>query len=230
MMYEHNMSKFVAKNKDDYTIDEYKNKFYRNLRMYSQKYEEEQFEDLLTELYMKEPEIYKEWYKILYKVPYYFIRNNTVLSTALISSNNMELMVAAYDMDKKRKSILARTLPMRATSTTVNENKEKLLLELKKLSLLMVSEDEDNILRKAEEEFARCYGEYANDPYLGDYYNDILDNFEDDLIKCINQEINKVIGINNKLANANHLSVLTEDLVLTKRNHRTSKFFKQTFK
>ena len=229
-MYEHNMSKFIVKNKEDFTFEEYKAKFYRTLRMYNQKYDEEQFEDLLTELYMKEPEVYDEWVSLLRKIPYFFIRNNTVLTTALISSNNTELMVTAYEMDKKKKSILARTLPMRATSTTVNENKEKLLLEYKKLSLLIVSENDDNIVRKAKEEFAKCYGEYANDPYLSDYYNDILNNFEAELTNCIDKEINKVIGIGNKLTNSNHISTVVDDIQHAKRNHKKAVFFKSTLK
>ena len=76
MLYEHNVSKFLVKDKNGIELEEYTNKFYRSLRLFGQKYEEEQFDDLLTELYMKDENLYKEWFKILQKIPYFFVKNN----------------------------------------------------------------------------------------------------------------------------------------------------------
>jgi len=230
MLYEHNVNKFLVKDKSDIELEEYTKNFYKKVRMAGLRYNEEQFDDFLTELYMKEPDVYKEWHAALRKIPYYFIRQNTVLAANLVSSNNVGLLVTAYDMEKKKNSILSRTLPMKATSTTVNENKEKLLLELERLSLLMVSELEDNILRKAQEEFARCYGQYNDDPYLSDYYNGIIDNFETDMINKINEEYNKIEGIRSKISANDHLGTLVDNISHRNKNHPTSKFFKQTFK
>lgn len=230
MLYEHNVSKFLVKDKSDIELEEYTKNFYKKVRMAGLRYNEEQFDDFLTELYMKEPDVYKEWHVALRKIPYYFIRQNTVLATNLVSSNNVELLVTAYDMEKKKKSIISGTLPMKANSTTVNENKEKLLLGLEKLSLLMVSEGEDNIVRKAQEEFARCYNEYDSDPYLSDYYNGIIDNFETDILNKINEEYNKIKGINNKLTNSNHIGTVTDDIQHGKRCHNKVVFFKSTLK
>ena len=230
MIYEHNLSKFLEKNKDSMSLEEYIGKFYRNLRMHGQHYEEEQYDDLLTELYMKEPEVYIEWQKVFTKVPYFFVRSNTVLSTYLVSSNCSELMTVAYDMEKKRKSIISRIFPMKASITTVNSYKEKLIKELENLKLLLISEEEDNILRKSQEEFARCYGEYNDDPYLNDYYNSIIDNFEYDIRTNIESEIAKANNLDYKLKDINHKGHVVDNIIQNSRNHKSSKFFKQTFK
>lgn len=230
MVYEHSMSKFIEKNKENVHLEDYIQGFYRKLRLFGQKYDNQQFEDLLTELYMKETEIYNEWINIFNKVPYYFIRSNTVLSTNLVSSDNPNLLLAAYEMEKKKRSIISRIIPVRVTVTSVKESKEKLLLQLQKLSLLMYSEEEDNILRKAQEQFAEEFSEYDNDPYLSDFYNNIIDGFEKELLTRINNEIKKIDGVNEKIAGDEHSGTIVNDIYFHQKCHTKNKFFKQTFK
>ena len=230
MQYGHNLNKFLEKNKDEMTFEDFKTKFYRNLRMFNQTYEEEQFDDLLLELYTKESDIYKNWYKILSKVDYSFLKSNTVLSTCLVSRECPDLITAAFDMEKKRKSILSRTVPTKATVSTVNQSKDKLLLEYKKLLLLIYSENEDNILRKAQEEFARCYSEYNDDLYLSDYYNSIIDNFEEELKKYINTQITKISRLEGLLTEDKHTEAVVTNIRTNQKAHKAKAFFKQTFK
>lgn len=227
---EYKMSQFLVKDKEEMNYEDFNARFIRNLQLYGQKYDEDACYDLLVELYEKEPEVYSEWFKTFKKVAYAFIKNNIVLATYLINTNNPELLITAFEMEKKKKSLISRSLPMKSTISTVSENKEKLRLELKKTALLMVSENEDNILRKAEEEFAKYYGEYEDNPYLGDFYTDTLNGIEVEMASVIEREIAKIDGISDYLTLTDQLTSLIEGIQHRKKTKNETVFFKQTFK
>ena len=93
------------------TLDYFKYKFYKNIEFNHQLFEEEQFDDLLMELYAKESEVYQEWYKLFGNIAYSFIKKYPVLTTCLVSNNNVSDLVTAYEMDKYRKALVKRSIP-----------------------------------------------------------------------------------------------------------------------
>jgi len=223
------MSKFLLKNKEKETFENFSQKFYDNLRLYHQSYKEEQFDDLLLELYNKENDVYGEWCKLFTKIPYFFVRNNVTLATCSVANENRNAIVIGYEMYKKQQSIISRSLPIKATVTTVNESKEKVLLELNKTLLLMKVENEENIVLKAQKEFSRCFSEYENDPYLNELYTNIYENFEQKILLRVESEINRVAGISKGIVSQDHMSALVADIEHRRKSHRKAKFFKQTF-
>ena len=227
MLYEYATNKFLSKDKKGMDLDTFISQFYRQLRLNRQKYEDEQFDDFLTELYMKDSSVYEDWYKAFSKISYAFTRKNTVLMTNLVSANNIEYALLAFNMDKKKKSLVARCIPRRATVSTVGESKNKLFTELNMQLALMESEDEDNILRKAQEEFYLCYSEYENNRYLGDLYNNILDTLEEEMRNALISEINKISTISAKLTDSANIALIRDTQSVTRKDRNTPKVYRK---
>lgn len=227
MLYEYTTNKFLSKDKKGMDLDSFTSQFYRQLRLNRQKYEDEQFDDFLTELYMKDSSVYEDWYKAFSKISYAFTRKNTVLMTNLVSANNIEYLLLAFDMDKKKKSLIARCIPRRATVSTVGESKDKLFVELSMQLALMESEEEDNILRKAQEEFYLRYGEYENDRYLGDLYNNILDTLEEEMRNALISEINKINTISAKLTDSANIALIRDTQNATRKDRNMPKVYRK---
>lgn len=227
MLYEYTTNKCLSKDKKGMDLDSFTSQFYRQLRLNRQKYEEEQFDDFLTELYMKDSSVYEDWYKAFSKISYAFTRKNTVLMTNLVRNNNIEYALLAFNMDKKKKSLVARCIPRRATVSTVGESKNKLFTELNMQLALMESEEEDNILRKAQEEFYLCYGEYENNRYLGDLYNNILDTLEEEMRNALISEINKISTISAKLTDSANITLIRDTQSVTRKDRNMPKVYRK---
>ena len=227
MKQSNNMNNFLIKNKEGLTQEDFNEIFYRSLRMNHEKYEQEQFDDLLLELNMKEPEVYTEWRLTFNKVPYFFVRRYTNLITNLVSNNDHERVLIASEMYKKKMALISRSIPEKVTPSTVKGSKKSLYLKLNKALLLMESELEDNILRKAQESFAEIYSKYEDDIYLGDLYNEIIDGFEDEMRNALNAEINKIEGISYRLIDTMAIGLMRETQDAGKKDRNTPKQYRK---
>ena len=192
MVYEHPLHKCLVTNKDDYSFDEFNDKFYRKLRMDRLKYEQDQYYIILRNLYNMDTESYMSWFNKFKDIPYSFVKNNTELVEKLVEDNKVDLMKIAYEMNKKKNALISRTIPTKATVTTVNESSQVLLFTFKELLKEISENKENNSVTKAQQEFERVYSEYKNDIYLRDLYVKILADFEQEILSRINSEINKV--------------------------------------
>lgn len=229
MRSEYTMNVFLTKNKEDFTAEEFVKKFIRNLTIYNRGYEEK-LEDMLLALYQMPKDLYLKWYKSFTKIPYVFVKTNSELCTDIVLDNKLDLLPVAYDMFKKEKSIVSRIIGTKATKTTVHESKEKILFELEKALLSMKSENEDNVLEKAKKDFTDTFKPYANNKYVKDYYDSIIDGFENEIITAINYEFNRVEAIDYRLAVAAHAEVRKMDISFNAKNHTKGMAFKRTFK
>lgn len=227
MIYECATNKFLVKDKRKMDFDEFSDRFYRSLRLNNQKYEEEQFEDFLTELYMKTPEVYNEWHKLFFRIPYSFTMNNIVLMTNLVSNDNFEYATIAYEMFKKKKSLIVRCLPVRVNASTVSESKSDLFAELTMQLILTKGGYEDSLLKSIKDEFSLAYGEYEDNQYLGDLFNSIMDSFESEISNAITKEINKINHISSKLIDRDNIGLLVETQESVRKDKHTVKAYKK---
>lgn len=226
-MYEHATSKFLLKDKKGMDLNSFKEKFYRSVKLNNQRFEEEQFDDLLAELFIKEPEVYAEWYKVFLKIPYVFLAKNTVLMTNLVSLNNPEYVIIAYEMEKKRKSLISRCIPAKANTSTVAEAKKLLYTKLAMQLVLLESDSKDSILSKVKDEFYLSFGKYENDRFLGDVYNNILNNFENDISKALITEIDKINRISAKLVNTDNIGFIVDSSNAAKKEKNLTKAYRK---
>lgn len=230
MTYEHTISKFLVKDKEKMNFDEFSNKFYRNITLYNKAYKEGQFDEFLSKLYMKSSSVYEDWYKALNKIAFSFVRKNLELITVLVKSNNIDAVITAYDMQKKKGSLISRSISRKTTASSVIESKIQLLTELNMQLALIESEEEENIVRKAQAEFYLCYGEYENDKYLGTIYNEMIASFKDEIRNAIITEINKIDGISADIRDKMAITMSCDDIYHNRRTHRTPNIFKQIHK
>ena len=227
MIYEYSLSKFMDEFKSNYSLDTFIDKFYRNVKLNNYKYEDYQYDELLIELYYLSDKEYIEWYKTLKKIPYFFARNNTELILKLVRSKNHELMSVAYEMEKRKRSIVSRCLPMKATTCTVTESKEKLLTSLYMQAALLDSLEDDNPIRKGEASFALSFGDYENNEYLGEFYTKTIESLDEEIRNTIDTEIRKVGGISEALVQKQGLDIFHEDMNHLMRYRRTPIVYKR---
>ena len=225
--YEREVSKFLVKDKKGMDLDEFSQRFYRSLKLNQQIFDENQYDEFLKELYMKEPDVYNDWYKTFGKITYKFARKNVDLLTDFVAMDNMELALVAFEMDKTKRQLVSRCIPRKATTSSVNESKEELIVSLNTQLSLLDSDTEDNILKVTQDKFELCYGEYKDNIYLRNLYNEIMDSFEKEIRKSIINEINKIDGLSNRIIETLGLTIFNDDMQNIKRNRRTPKVYKR---
>ena len=201
--------------------DEFKRKFYRNLAADNQKFELNQFDDMLNILYKKNEEDYKKWYKALNKIPLFFVKRNMSLTIELLNSDNIEALNTAFEMEKRKRAVISNNIIYKATYTSVNKSKKEILIALNNTLLLMKSDGEDNILKKAKEDFAKYFGKYENDICLGKFYKELLDSIEEEMLKKINDEIKKVDEIEKNINITSNIELLLDTRISNNINRCT---------
>ena len=201
---------FLEKDKSNLSLEEFQNRFYRQLNLNNRMFESKQFDDMLVALYQKDDENYKKWYLLLRKIEYPFVRKNTRLYTDLIVDNQLEYGKLAYDMKKIHDSIISRITPKKATLTSVYEEKVELIKSLNLLLDLLECNTEDNIVNSAKNQFSHIYGNYENDKYLGSLYKSIMGNFEYDIKKAILDQINKASKIQESIIDQQNASIILD--------------------
>ena len=194
------INKCLIKDKENMNLEDFKNSFYRRLKLNGKQYTDKQYDSLLEALYQSSEQDYRECYKKMSKMDLKYFRDYQDILATLINSNNINLIDVARDMYKKRGSMVSRILPIRVNQATIKDTDKLLLTNLQQLLLDLKDEDND-ILKNAKEEFAKFYGEYSNNQYLSSYYQDMINNFEEELIRHINERIDKIPGVKNILNN-----------------------------
>ena len=212
-------------------LEDFKYSFYRKLKLYGKQYTEKEYDELLEALHSKDTEEYHNCYTTLFRISLKYIRENYDLIVNLINSNNNKLITVAYDMYKKRGSIILRMLPTRATKEAVQKSDKKVLCDLEKLLLLVKSKD-NNVIANAQLEFSKFYEEYSHNEYLSEYYKNIIDSFESELINTVNDEISKTNGIKKRLQenDSNRASFENREIFEKNKSKYISSMYKQTFR
>lgn len=225
----YNMSQFLMNTNEGVSYEEFSKSFYRSLRLFGQVYTESQYDKFVKALFALDEIDYKSFYKIFMKLGYPFFKTNSELITSLVAANESRLLQISYDMFKKKESIVSRALSIRATVTSVNEKKEELLMSLKNILLSIQNNEDGNILKQAQEEFVKFYGDYADDKLLGDFYKFLFDRIELQLLSEIEKEMVKFDAIKDKLIDREYFTMSFEHREYSEKNHRKTVFFKQTF-
>lgn len=189
------LNKCLSKVKGNDSLEDFKSKFYRQLKLNGGYYTDNQYDLLLESLYKKSEPTYHECYSNMYKMSLKYARENQELIASLIDSNNIDLIQVAYDMYKRVGSILSRFIPTRVNKQTVKEADKELLNELKDILNKAKTETDEDILTKSKQEFAKYYGQYENNEYLGEYYNSLVASIEQTFLKLVNNEIAKVCNL-----------------------------------
>jgi tetrahydromethanopterin S-methyltransferase subunit A len=135
-------------------------------------------------------------------------------------------MLIAYDMFKKKCSIISRYIP-KTTTTSIKENKMELYASLNMQLILIESEDENSILKKVQDEFYLYFGKYENDPRLTDIYNKTFSSLKEELINTISKEINKIGAVSENIVNRMSDSLSYDDMYHVKKLHRTPKVYQE---
>ena len=219
----------LPREKEIFTEEEFIGKFYRNIKLNSVPNKGKCFDELLKILYKKEEKEYSKYRNVFRRIPLTFIKNNLDLIKKLLQVDNYELIKDAYEMEKKRKSLISGCIPMRATPTTVNESKEKLYVSLNMNLALLDSELEDNLLSKTKDKFYLTWGKYEDNMYLGDLYNEIMDSFENNIREALIREINKIEGINKELLIKQNQITVYDDAKLNRMSSRLPKTYKSIY-
>lgn len=225
----------LEKTKGDVSFDDFKNSFYFKLRMNGRIYTENQYDILLKSLYKKDEDTYRYFYSKLFRIPLKFVKENYEFIINLMESNKADLIKVAFEMFKKKKSIISGLFPVKATKNTVKHSDELLSTKLEELLSLTQEEDENNIIAKAKLEFAKFYIDYSENEYLREFYFDIIDSFDTDIIAAINKEIAKISGMKKYLHDKDIVNASFEDkeiFNLRKQQKRDTlpHIFKQTFR
>ena len=227
------VSRCLEKEKEKNSLEDFKYSFYRKLKLNGMKYSENQYDEFLETLYNAGAYQYHECYVTMVRMPLKYLRDNQYLIANLIKSNNTNLIQVAYDMYKKRGSIVTRLLPARANRVTVKESDEQILCELGNL-LLSIKNEEENAIAKAQIEFSNACSQYKNNEYLKEYYNEMFDSIEQEFLKTISNEINSVGSIKKILEEQTITNASFDDRQLfekmKKNKEQRPNMFKQTFK
>lgn len=189
------LNRCIPNNKGNEGLDDFKNNFYRKIKYNGKKFVENQYDPFLEALYQKSNEEYHECYLKMIRMTLKYVSDNQELLVSLINSNDFELIQVAYEMYKKRGSIISRLIPMRANKISVKESDKKLLKDLEKLLASSKMDDENNVLNKVKEEFMKSFGEYSENTPLSDYYNDIINGIDQEFYCLINNEISKITNL-----------------------------------
>ena len=226
MIYEHTIAKFLVKNKDDMDFEKFSGRFYRNIELNNSTYQKGQYDDFLSGLYTMNQETYNEWFNALKKVTHFYARSNLDMITKFVNNNDLDAMLIAYDMFKKKCSIISRYIP-KTTTTSIKENKMELYASLNMQLILIESEDENSILKKVQDEFYLYFGKYENDPRLTDIYNKTFSSLKEELINAISKEINKIGAVSENIVNRMSDSLSYDDMYHVKKLHRTPKVYQE---
>ena len=225
------MGRCLNKTNENLNLEDFKYSFYHKLKLYGKQYNENQYDEFLEALYQKNIVEYKKCYANLYRISFKYVRENNDLLINLINSNNIDLIQVAYDMYKKMGSIILRLLPARATKETVKKSDKKLLCDLGNL-LLSIKDEEANVVANAQLEFAKFYGEYSDNEYLGEYYKSIIASFEEELINTIDEEVTKVPAIKKRLQDkdSDNASFTDKEMVEKNKKKYIPNIYRQTFR
>ncbi len=209
-------------------IDDFIASFYNKLKKAGKECKPEKFDDFLTELYIKDDQIYGEWLKIFSTIPYSFVSKNVVLVTYLVCVEQQEAVKTIYVMQQRKNSILSKYGTVLFEKSTVAKKRKELLKTLEDRLKSMNTNTENDILRKAQNEFANQFEQYSDDPYIGSFYNEMLNDFEKELISKINSTINLIINYSNEFAVKECDNASFEDAFAFKKSKRCIHLFKQT--
>ena len=214
MLYVYKLTNFLIKNKEDYTNCEFNSKFYRNIKLSGLGYEENQFDLILNDLYKMDIDNYKKWFEVFKEIAYTFVKNNTEEVEKIITSNDIEKIRIAYDMDKKKRALINRAIPMRVNITTVNEHGEKVLSNLNQMLSDISEDNENNPVKTVQENFKSTYGMYENDIVLGSLYSKNINSFKQELLSLIKFEVKKVEGCKRMILDQVSPTVIRNDYKL----------------
>ena len=224
---EYRFGQFLAKNKSNMSIDNFTNDFYRNIAYFNLSCEKDAYKDLLKELYEKGTVNYDDWRKAFNRINYSFVRSHKDLVVMLVKENRIDLLDKAFEMEKRKSSLISRCIPIKTTTGSIKYSKEYLYELLCKTLALLDSESMDNPIKKSQDSFYLSYGQYENDEYLGNLYDDIMNSFDKNIKSAIQDEINKIDGLCKHLVENMCLTVMKDDLDHSERCHRTPNIFKQ---
>jgi len=228
------LSKCLIKVKGDISLEEFKDGFYYQLRLNGKKYIENQYDLLLEALYQKDEKEYHDCYVKTVRMPLKYARENQELLANLINSNNSNLIQTAYDMYKRKCSVITRLIPTRVCAVTVKNYDKQLLCELENLLLSAKSQNDDNVIVKAKSEFSKFYSEYSNNAYLGTYYNNLLNGIEQEFFKLVNNEIDKIAITKARLKDIDITNTSYDDSELFEKMKKNKSprhnIYRQTFK
>lgn len=209
-------------------IDDFIASFYNKLKKAGKKCQPEMFDDFLIELYIKEDLVYSEWLKTFSSIPYSFASKNIVLLTYLVCTEQQEAVKTIYAMQQKKLSILSKYGTVLFEKSLVPEKRKKLLKELEDRLKSMNNNGEDDVLKKARNEFANQFEQYSDDPYIGSFYSEMLISFEQELISKINTTCNLITSYSDEYIQKDCNYTLYNDALAYKRSKRRIHLFKQT--
>lgn len=186
------MRKFISKNKENVSYEDFRHKFYFNLRLDGINYEEGQYDEILKKLYSKNKDEYAEWYNAFSHIKYGFVKENKELIITLIDSGNISDLLIAWQMVGMQKSLVYQNIPLIDYEDIKIMSSKKVLLKLEKELLLVQNKKGSSTLEKIKTEFKEKYYSCAYNPYLAELYNEILNAFDEELIDALNKKIKKV--------------------------------------
>ena len=217
MKVSHRMKQLFDKNSKEVGFEEFKNEFYRKLRVYSIGFVNGAFDSFLKVLYESDENTYNEFLESTKNIPYGFIKNNMDLVINLIKNKRVQDIEVACQMLEYQTTLISRNVHSIHVTSVLNE-KKKMLLNIEKCLLLMKSENEDNILRKAQRDFYDRFKDCETNPYLSDLYNKILDEFEDKMINAFEMNRNRIEGISERYTHTRLDAHVIDTIEVNKRD------------
>lgn len=196
------LNRCIPNNKGNEELEDFKNNFYRKLKFNGKKFVENQYDPFLEALHQKSNEEYHECYLKMIRMTLKYVSDNQELLVSLINTNDFELIQVAYEMYKKRGSIVSRLIPMKANKVSVKESDKKLLKDLEELLVSSKMDDENNVLNKVKKEFKASFGKYSENTPLSDYYNDIINGIDQEFYCLINDEVSKITNLRESIKNS----------------------------
>ena len=222
MRYSHKVKQILVENKEGLTLEDFVFNFYRKLRTYNIAYTKGHFDEVLEILFNKDPEEYSKCFEAIKESHYGFLKNNLDIIIDFINKGCPDNIKMASDMMEYRNILISRNLPNVYLGSVLKE-KKSLILKVKNCLISLQSEDDDNILKKAQKDFKEKYGIYENDLYLKELYNNILNSFEDEMKKSLQASISKIEGISDQFTQYRANAHVVDTIFINKKDSYNSK-------
>ena len=188
------MKDLINFNREGMSLEEFKEYFYRKLRLNTLAFNKGEFDELLESLYSKDDSSYKEYIEAMKMMYYGFVRRNATLINKYINNYSASELELAHKMISYQDHVVERNMVGICISQAKNY-KKNVLTSTKQILQDIKSGNENSIVRKAQEDFKQRFVDSLTNDDLVNLFNSLYNQIEEKIMIKLNDQLNSVDGV-----------------------------------
>ena len=211
------MKDLINFNREGMSLDEFKETFYRKLRLNTLAHNKGEFDSLLEALYSKDDASYKEYIEAMKMMYYGFVRRNTSLMTKYISEYSAQELDLAYKMIQYQDHVIERNM-ININILHAKNYRRDVLEQTKKILEDIKQDNDDSILRKAQKDFKERFENEPKNEELKSLYNELFIGLRAKIELKLKEQLAKVDGVEKNYYEIQHLEHKVNAIRATKKH------------